>query len=42
MIQQFTTALYKNTSEVFKPLTNKQDDSLNEVQNIVNEISDLS
>ena len=40
--EHFTSALYESTSEVFKPLTNNQDKSLKEEQNIVNEISDLS
>ena len=40
--EHFTLALYESTSEVFKPLTNNQDKSLKEKQNIVKEISDLS
>ena len=39
--EHFTSALYESTSEVFKPLTNNQDKSLKEEQNIVKEISDL-
>ena len=39
--EYFTSALYKSTSKVFKPLTKKQDESLNKEQNIVKEISDL-
>ena len=40
--EHLTLALYESTSEVFKPLTNNQDKSLKEEQNIAKEISDLS
>ena len=38
--EHFSSALYESTSEVFKPLTNNQDKSLKDEQNIVKEISD--
>ena len=39
--ENFISALYESTSEVIKPLTKKQDESLTDEHNIVKQISDL-
>ena len=40
--EHFNAALYESTSEVFKPLTKKQDDLLKEENEIVKQLKDLT